>query len=82
MPRSQVKNHKIAKVPKQRGSKPKPSIAGTAGSSRSVASKRSGTSSSFDTWSKGDLVKKARQLGISGRSTMNKSQLVTALRKH
>jgi Rho termination factor, N-terminal domain len=81
MPRIQVKDHKIAKVPKQRASKPKPSIASSASGSRSQRG-ASGTNPSYGSWSKEDLVKKARQLGISGRSTMNKSQLVTALRKH
>jgi hypothetical protein len=80
MPRSQVKSTKIAKLPKQRGSKEKP--ARIASTSHSQVSKRSGTSSSFSEWSKEDLIKRARQLGISGRSSMNKSQLVSALRKH
>lgn len=35
---------------------------------------------SYDDWSKDDLMKRARDLDISGRSSMNKSQLVKALR--
>jgi hypothetical protein len=84
MPTSQVKSTKIAKVPKQRGSKAKPAriTSSSASSSRSQPSKRSGTNSSFNEWSKEDLMQRARQEGISGRSSMNKSQLVSALRKH
>jgi len=33
-------------------------------------------------WTKADLVKRARELGISGRSAMNKAQLIEALRHH
>jgi hypothetical protein len=35
---------------------------------------------SYDDWSKEDLMKRARDLDISGRSSMNKGQLVKALR--
>lgn len=35
---------------------------------------------SYDDWSKADLMKRARDLDISGRSSMNKGQLVKALR--
>ena len=84
MPKSQVKSTKIAKLPKQRGSREKPVriVRSAASSSQIKAVRRSGTSSSLDEWSKEDLIKRARQLGISGRSSMNKSQLVSALRKH
>jgi hypothetical protein len=33
-------------------------------------------------WSKDDLVKRAREIGIKGRSTMTKAQLIDALRDH
>ncbi|MGH9229561.1 MAG: DUF7218 family protein [Acidimicrobiales bacterium] len=35
---------------------------------------------SYDDWSEDDLMKRARDLDISSRSTMNKSQLIKALR--
>jgi len=81
MPTSQVKSTKITKLPKQRGSKEKPVRMSSSSHSQS-AKRSSGASSSFEGWSKEDLIKRARQLGISGRSSMNKSQLVSALRKH
>lgn len=53
-----------------------------AGSSRSKVARKGGKSGSCDDWSKKDLVEKAREIGIKGRSTMSKSELIKALRKH
>jgi drug/metabolite transporter (DMT)-like permease len=39
-----------------------------------------GPASTYDDWTKGDLLKRARELGISGRSSMSKAQLIRALR--
>jgi hypothetical protein len=44
--------------------------------------KRGGKSASYEDWSKKDLVDRARELGISGRSSMTKDQLIKALRNH
>ena len=55
--------------------------AGAATSRRSVA-KKGGTSPPYDDWSKPDLLQRARELGIEGRSSMSKSELVDALRNH
>ena len=51
-------------------------------SSRSSVGRKGGESGSYDDWSKDELVKRAREFGIEGRSSMNKSQLVRALRNH
>jgi len=53
-----------------------------AGSSRSSVGRKGGESPAYDDWSKDDLEKRARELGIEGRSTTSKSQLVDALRNH
>ncbi|MGH8962178.1 MAG: DUF7218 family protein [Jatrophihabitantaceae bacterium] len=53
-----------------------------AGSSRSSVGKRGGRSASYDDWTVTDLRRRARELDISGRSTMSKKQLVDALRNH
>jgi Rho termination factor, N-terminal domain len=50
--------------------------------SRSSVGRKGGKSGSYDDWSKQDLMKRARELGISGRSGMSKSDLVSALRNH
>jgi hypothetical protein len=55
--------------------------AGAASSPRKVAAK-GGRSPSYEDWSKADLQRRARELGIRGRSAMNKQQLVKALRDH
>lgn len=49
---------------------------------RKQAGKRGGKSGSYDDWSKDDLKKRARDIGIEGRSSMSKQQLVKALRDH
>jgi parvulin-like peptidyl-prolyl isomerase len=53
-----------------------------AGSSRSKVGKKGGKGGDYDDWSKSDLMDKARQVGIKGRSSMSKSELVKALRNH
>jgi hypothetical protein len=54
----------------------------SANTSRSEVGKKGGTSPSYDEWSKQDLQKRARELGVEGRSSMSKSELVDALRNH
>ena len=49
---------------------------------RSGASKRGGKSGSYEDWSKQDLQERAKELGIEGRSKMNKGELINALRNH
>jgi hypothetical protein len=49
-----------------------------ANTSRSGAGKRGGKSGSYEDWSKQDL----QELGIEGRSKMNKGELINALRNH
>jgi hypothetical protein len=54
----------------------------SANSSRSSVGKRGGKSGSYEDWSVKDLRKRASEIGIDGRSRMNKSELVKALRNH
>jgi hypothetical protein len=54
----------------------------SANTSRSSVGRKGGRSPSYDDWSKQDLQKRARELGVEGRSSMTKSQLVDALRNH
>jgi hypothetical protein len=51
-------------------------------SSRSSVGKRGGKSSQYEDWTKTDLQKKAAEVGIKGRSSMSKVELVKALRNH
>jgi Rho termination factor, N-terminal domain len=53
-----------------------------AGSSGNKASRRGGSSSAYEDKTKDELLKKARQVGIEGRSKMSKRELIRALRNH
>ena len=53
-----------------------------ANTSRSAVGRKGGRSGDYDDWTKADLMRRAREIGIRGRSSMNKSQLIDALRNH
>jgi hypothetical protein len=53
-----------------------------ANTGRSKAGRRGGKSGSYEDWSKKELQERAREVGIEGRSNMNKGELVNALRNH
>ena len=85
MPRAQIKDEKqYQKLREQGESKEKsagsPTPRPPAGGARSGA--KGGKGGSYQDWSKTDLVKKAREIGIKGRSSMSKDQLIKALRNH
>lgn len=44
--------------------------------------RKGGRSPKFDEWTKDDLYSRAREIGIDGRSRMNKGELIDALRNH
>ena len=53
-----------------------------ANSSRKSVGRKGGKASDYDDMTKEQLMKRAREVGIDGRSSMSKSQLVSALRNH
>lgn len=53
-----------------------------ANSSRSEVGARGGEAGSYEDWTVDDLHKRAAELDIDGRSSMNKAELVKALRNH
>ncbi|TCT42043.1 DUF7218 family protein [Martelella mediterranea] len=57
-------------------------IANAQANSTMKPSKRGGHSGPYEAWSREDLYNRAREIGIDGRSRMNKSELVSALRNH
>jgi hypothetical protein len=50
--------------------------------SRSSVGRKGGKAGAYEDRSKDDLMKKAREVGIEGRSKMSKGQLIDALRNH
>ncbi|TNU73696.1 Rho termination factor [Miniimonas arenae] len=49
---------------------------------RSAVGRKGGEAGSYEDWTVADLRKRAGELGISGRSSMRKAELVGALRNH
>lgn len=49
---------------------------------RSAVAKRGGVAEDYEDRTKDELVKRAREIGIEGRSKMSKSELIDALRNH
>ena len=85
MPRAQIKDEKqYQKLREQGESKEKSArIANaSAGRGRRKVAAKGGKGGSYQDWSKTDLVKKAGEIGIKGRSSMSKDQLIKALRNH
>jgi parvulin-like peptidyl-prolyl isomerase len=85
MPRSSIKDEQQYQALRRDGaSKEKAArIANaSAASSRSATGRKGGKSGSYEDWTKSDLMDKARQVGIDGRSKMSKAELVTSLRNH
>lgn len=54
----------------------------SANEGKSKVARRGGKSGSYEDWSKKDLYDKAKEVGIEGRSSMDKKELVSALRNH
>jgi hypothetical protein len=85
MPLAQIKDERTYRVLRREGNSQEKSARianAAAGSSRKSVSARGGRSGSYDDWTKRDLLQRARELGISGRSSMTKPQLINALRNH
>jgi len=53
-----------------------------AASSRSKVGRKGGHAQDYDDMTKDQLMQRAREIGIKGRSSMSKSQLISALRDH
>lgn len=54
----------------------------SANEGKSKVGRRGGKAGKYEEWSKKDLYEKAKEVGIEGRSGMDKKELVSALRNH
>jgi hypothetical protein len=85
MPRAQIKDEKTYRKLRESGNTKEKSARianAAAGSSRRKVAANGGRSPAYQDWTKANLVKRAREIGIKGRSTMSKAQLIAALRNH
>jgi hypothetical protein len=79
---SQVKDDEQYEALRREGaSKEKAARIANAGD-RSSTGRKGGSSSSYEDRSKKELLEKAREVGIEGRSKMDKGELISALRNH
>ncbi len=77
----QVKNDAQYEALRKKGAS-KEKAARIANADTKSSSKKGGKSDSYEDWTKKDLQKRAAEIGIDGRSTMDKGELVSALRNH
>jgi hypothetical protein len=85
MPRAQIKDEETYRALRREGNSEEKSARianAAAASSRKEVGARGGKSPTYEDWTKQDLVERAREIGIKGRSSMSKQQLVSALRNH
>ena len=54
----------------------------SANEGKSKVARRGGKAGSYEDWAKKDLYEKAKEVGIEGRSSMDKKELMSALRNH
>lgn len=79
---SSVKDDKQYEALRREGaSKEKAARIANAGS-RSSTGKKGGKAGSYEDRTKDELYRKAKEVGIEGRSDMSKSELINALRNH
>ncbi|HVK23141.1 MAG TPA: Rho termination factor [Actinokineospora sp.] len=85
MPNPSIKNERLYRELREDGeSKEKAARVSNAvaAEGQSKVSSRGGRAGSYDDWTVERLRKRAAEIGIDGRSSMNKKELVQALRDH
>jgi len=85
MPRAQIKDEKQYQALRRKGESKEKSARianASAGSSRSATGRKGGRAGNYEDMTKQQLYDRAKEVGISGRSSMNRSQLIDALRNH
>ncbi|MBW0018032.1 MAG: Rho termination factor N-terminal domain-containing protein [Mycobacterium sp.] len=85
MPNSSIKNEKLYRdLRKQGDSKEKAARISNAAAARgkSAVGRKGGKAGSYADWTVPELKKRAKELGISGYSSLTKDKLITKLRNH
>jgi len=85
MPNPSIKDEKLyQELRKQGDSKEKAARISNAAAARGRSSvgKAGGESGSYDDWTVPQLKKRAKELGISGYSSLTKDKLISKLRNH
>jgi hypothetical protein len=85
MPTPQIKDERTYQALRREGNSEEKAARianAAAGSSRGKVAARGGHSPRYEDWTKRDLLVRAREIGIKGRSAMSKQQLISALRDH
>ncbi|MEQ9438062.1 MAG: Rho termination factor N-terminal domain-containing protein [Cyclobacteriaceae bacterium] len=78
---SQIKDDEAYEALRHKGYS-KEKAARIANTDRTEAGKRGGEGAPYEERSKNELYQKAKEIGIEGRSQMNKKELIHALRNH
>jgi len=81
---SQVKNDELYEELREKGnSKEKAARIANAQANASMnPSRKGGQSPAYEDWSKDDLYDRAKEIGVEGRSEMDKDELIEAIRHH
>jgi len=85
MPNSSIKNEKMYEGLREQGnSKEKAARISNAAAARgtSAVGRKGGKSGSYEDWNVSDLKKRAKELGMTGYSSLTKDKLVAKLRDH
>jgi hypothetical protein len=85
VPNSSIKNEKMYQELRKEGdSKEKAARISNAAAARgtSAVGRKGGKAGAYDEWTVADLKKRAKELGITGYSSLNKSDLISTLRNH
>jgi hypothetical protein len=83
VPNSSIKNEKMYEdLRKEGNSKQKSARIANAAAARgkSAVGKKGGKSGSYDDWTVADLKKRAKEIGLSGYSSLRKDKLISKIR--